>query len=292
VRAQALRAAALLFTAAIAAGCAAGRPARQPAPSTSAARAGAAPLALDAVVALNPALGGSGYSLQPDGQGLSVYGRRGSAQIQLLVNAARAVVAVRAVFPANTGIQPWFDQARAVVSGAAAGAATSLGSAAGSAAGGRSSAGARGSASGGSTPMPAAPLNTAPPVRAEATPSATAAQAYTETIWLVPRSQAATGPTALPAYSALTGWNTALSRARVQARYAPGSGALWGQDGYGLLAAVDREGRLAGVVALFPITEGWEPFYDQLPGHQDLSPTRYYKSFTQHLWLEAPSTLR
>jgi len=275
-----VRGVAAVLLALLAAGCA-GRPARLPAPSATA----AGPLALRAVLALNPALDANGYRLQPAGAGLSVYQRPGSSQIALLVNGAGTVVAVRGIFPTNTGVQPWFDQAAAVVSPAAAGASTSLGSPSSTAGAGTSSAGSSASAGGGLT---AAPLNTAPMVGSTSAPPP---GAYTQTLWL-PAAAAAPAPSALPSFGALEGRNPALARARAQGAFVPGSGTPWGQQGYGLDVLLARDGTAAGFVGLFPLTEGWSPIFDQLQGHQDLQPDRYYKAFTQHLWLVAPQTLR
>ena len=276
------------------AGCTAGAPARQPGPSSgpsSTPTAGSAPLSLDAILALNPAMNATGYALRPGPEpGLSLWAPKGAGQVELIVNAAKTVVAVRGVFPTSTGLEPWFDQAHGVTANAQTGAVPTPAPASRTAPYTIPSATAIPRASSAT----AAGQGDAPLVggSAAATSGTSVATVYTETLWLVPRAQASGGPTSLPQYTGLAGLNPALSQAKALSRFVPGAGVYYGPREYGLVALADRGGRLVGVMGWFPVGAGWQPFYDQLPGHEDLVSHRLLKGFTQHVWLAAPSSLR
>jgi hypothetical protein len=68
---------------------------------------------LAAVRANTPRLADAGYRTLPGSPwpGLTLYGRPRADGIQLLLGSKGAVVAVRGVFPAVVGLQPWYDQA-------------------------------------------------------------------------------------------------------------------------------------------------------------------------------------
>ncbi len=294
----------------LASGCSA-TPARQPATSSgatpsSSAAAPANPLALDAVLALNPALNGNGYALRAGPEpGLSVWAATRPGFVELVVNAARTVVAIRGVFPTSTGLQPWYDQARGGVVGAQTGAQSPAGQPSRVAPYRNVSGPTPSNASNPAAVIPnqASPVGLGSSANPPASPASgtgraptasgtTVSTVYTETLWLVPRNQATAGPTVLPQYTTVAGLNPAMSRTRAQTDFLPGSGVLYGPQRYGLLAAVDRGGRLAGVIGWFPLGAGWQPFDDQIPGHEDIVATNFLRGFTERVWLEAPAGIR
>jgi hypothetical protein len=301
----------VLAVATLTAACAQRAPARQPG-VTSVPAPAAGPLQLDRVLAQNPGMAGSGYGLRPATgpglQGLSVYGRGGTpGQVELLVDGARTVVAVRAVLPSSAGLQPWYDQA-APSAGTAAGQGGALRSAvAASNASSSTAAEASGPSATASRTYPSGtgdgPSNTSSPLGAPSNSApllgssspvpagvSSAAAVYTQTVWLAP-GPGGPAPSVLPTLATLRRLNPTLSRLQAQTPLLPGRGVYYGPKGYGLFTLVDRSGRLVGFMAWLPPAAGWQPFYDQLPGHEDIAPLRYLKGYTQHVWLLPPADI-
>lgn len=274
--------------------CAGPAPARQPAPSSaasSAGTAGPATLALATLLALNPRLNGNGYAKRSGPEaGLTVWAPPGVGHVELVLNQAQVVVAIRGVFPTSTGLQPWYDQAHGAVAAAQTGGVASPAAASSTTPYSMTSGVSPNNTSGTGAVAPnQAGLVGGP---GAATSGTRAAAVYTETLWIVPRGQATAGASGLPQYRQVAGLNPALSRARAQTDLLPGAGVYYGQRGYGLMAMVDRGGTLVGVTGWFPVGAGWQPYYDQLPGHEDFAPQWFLKGFTQHVWLVDASDIR
>ena len=171
---------------------------------------------------------------------------------------------------------------------AATGTATTGTAATGTAATGTAATGtaATGTAATGTAPTGTAPTGTATRGR---TPTGTAA---TGTRGKTASGTTATGTSLGGTYRTLLPFNPTLRRARRLTPFLAGAGTTFGHRGYGVSLTLARHGQVTGVVGFFPLNGGYQPMFDQAPGHVDTVPAQNLQGYTQHIFFVRPGSIR
>lgn len=74
-------------------------------------------------------------------------------------------------------------------------------------------------------------------------------------------------------------------------KFAPGVGAVWGPDGPALRIILSRHERVVGGIMAVPAKFGWNPWYDQRPGHPKVDPI-LGPVYTQTVYFVPRSTIK
>lgn len=117
--------------------------------------------------------------------------------------------------------------------------------------------------------------------------------AYTQHIYITDRSTVNPGqrPTPLPlTLEALRKANPALEQYERISEYVPKMGYHYGVKGPGLVLVVSPEGDVNGFELIFPVEQGWYPWFDQ-PEGQPMELPGLGQVYTQHLYVVDPATL-
>jgi hypothetical protein len=130
-----------------------------------------------------------------------------------------------------------------------------------------------------------------------ATPSATASATaggggawFTQTVWFEKPGQG--GPYGLSSWDRLRQINPKLADARQITGFVPMMGVHWGHVAPGLVFMVDKQNRVVAVEGTFGAASGFQPFYDQLPGHQDIVLQTGARVYSEHIWFVDPAGIR
>lgn len=125
-------------------------------------------------------------------------------------------------------------------------------------------------------------------------PSSGTAHWYTQTVWFVaPTAAARPGATAAPGtFAHLLTINPALKSAVRLTGFIPGMGHMEGFHGYSLAVLVGRNGSVIGVAGYFPLNGGYQPMFDQIPGHIDAIPALNLQGYSQQVFFVDPATIR
>jgi hypothetical protein len=73
--------------------------------------------------------------------------------------------------------------------------------------------------------------------------------------------------------------------------FKPGVGSIWGPDGPALRIILSRHERVVGGIMAVPSKYGWNPWYDQRPGHPKQDPI-LGSVYTQTVYFVPPSSLK
>ncbi len=102
---------------------------------------------------------------------------------------------------------------------------------------------------------------------------------------------AATGTSLGGSYRTLLPFNPTLRRARRLTPFLAGVGATFGHPGYGVSLTIARNGQVTGVMGFFPLNGGYQPMFDQAPGHVDTVPAQNLQGYTQHIFFVRPGSI-
>ena len=116
---------------------------------------------------------------------------------------------------------------------------------------------------------------------------------YTQHIWITEPGSVQPGqdPVYLPlTLEALTAANPALEQYQRMSDYVPQMGYHYGVMGPALVLAVSPEGDINAFELIFPVEQGWYPWFDQ-PEGEPMELPGLGEVYTQHLYLVEPATL-
>lgn len=116
---------------------------------------------------------------------------------------------------------------------------------------------------------------------------------YTQHIWITDPATVQPGqtPDLLPlTLEALTEANPALEQYERMSDYVPQMGYHYGVMGPGLILAVSPEGDINAFELMFPVQQGWFPWFDQ-PEGEPMELPGVGEVYTQHLYVVEPATL-
>ncbi len=74
-------------------------------------------------------------------------------------------------------------------------------------------------------------------------------------------------------------------------KFVPGVGSVWGPDGPALRIILSRHERVVGGIMAVPARYGWNPWYDQMPGHPKVDPI-LGPVYTQTVYFVPRATIR